>query len=571
MSGSTWRIDDEDGSELIGAPRPLLVTGRALRDALARTWRIWLGATIIGGVLGVVALFVLPGSVTASATLLMVHPDRGDPAMTTDLSLLQTRTVASQVIADLDLTQSPEALLSTVTVTPVNDQILLLTVSGPDQASAVARATSIVHHFLEFRAQELRKLADGLIRGYRERIADLQAKVNAFSREYDRLSTSTEVDDVRASDILAARATLANQITAIQSSIEEASLQTEAAITATHVIDSPEARPPGLRRQIALFGASGAILGAALTIGIILFRALTSDRLRQRREVATALGVPIKVGVGPLVARGFLSRTAAVFSRVLRRSRQAGSPTSLEMPLETSVRWSERQRRRNLEALVQGVESALPPRFTDGSLPGSNRDGNRRPTNRSTPTTLGLAAVDRADTAAVVLHAAGDRMAKRGVAVLLVDLSSTGALGNVTVFSAPSEEAWVGPRIYRPEGDPALSYGPRRSRRAPDRSSDDEGGLGTAWNEADVVLVLVEVDPGIHLGIVRTWVNRIVPLVTAGRVNAELLSTIAGLVTEAGLEMPFALLESADRSDQTLGQPSSIIEERDELAAVRSQ
>ena len=68
--------------------------------------------------------------------------------------------------------------------------------------------------------------------------------------------------------------------------------------------------------------------------------------------------------------------------------------------------------------------------------------------------------------------------------------------------------------------------------------------------------MLVEVDPGIHLDIVRTWVNRIVPLVSAGRANAELLSTIAGLVAEAGLEMPFALLEGADRSDQTLGQPA---------------
>ena len=572
MNGPTWRIDDEDGNpEITGTPRPLLVTGRALRGALTRTWRIWVGATIIGGVLGVLALLGLPGSASASTTLLMVHADRGESAMITDLNLLQTRAVASRVLTDLDLHQSPEALLSTVTVTPVNDQILVLAMSAPDQASAVSRATSLVRHFLEFRAEELRKVAAGLIDGYRERVAELQSQVDALTGDYDRLSSNTKFDEVRASEILATRATLTNQITLLHSAIEEASLQTEAAITATHVIDAPRAQSPGLRRQMVLFAASGAILCAATTVGIILFRVLTSDRLRQRRDVATALGVPVRVGVGPIPSRGFLSRTgAALLAWVLRRS-HAASPTSPQMVYpESSGRWSERRRRRNLEALVQGFESALPPRFANRPRQGSNRDANRRPGNRSAPTTLGLAAVDRADTGAVVLHAAGARMAERGVAVLFVDLSSAGALASGPGLSEPPDASSAGPRIYRPEGDPALSYGPRRTRRNPDRGHDELGVLGAAWDEADLVLVLVEVDPGIHLDSVRSWVNRIVPLVTAGRANGELLSTIAGLVAQAGVEMPFALLEGADRSDQTFGQPAPMAEDRDELAAVQS-
>lgn len=573
MNGPTWRIDDEDGSaEITGTPRPLLFTGRALRNALARTWRVWVGAMIVGGILGVTALLGLPGSASASTTLLMVHPDRGESAMTTDLNLLQTRAVASRVLSDLDLQESPEALLSTVTVTPVTDQILVLTVSGPDQASAVLRATSLVHHFLEFRAEQLRTIADGLIDGYQNKIAGLKSQVAALTREYDRLSSATKLDDVRASDILATRATLAHDITVTQSAVEEARLQTDAAITATHVIDAPRAQSTGLRRQIVLFTASGAMLGAAITIGIILFRALTSDRLRQRREVATALGVPVRVGVGPISSRGFLGRTeAAMRSWVARHSRRAVSGANPEMILpEHSVRWAERRRQRNLEALVQGLESALPPRLTNGPRPGSNRNGHRRPGNRSTPTTLGLAAVDRAHAAAAVLRAAGDRLAERGVPVLLVDLSSTGALATRPGLSEPADAAAAGPRVYRPEGDPALSYGPRRSRGQPERDLGDLGELAAAWDEADLVLVLVEVDPGMHLDILRTWVNRIVPLVTAGRANGELLSTIAGLVAEAGLEMPFALLEGADRSDQTFGQPAPV-EDREEMAAVQSR
>lgn len=571
MNGPTWRIDEEDGSqEITGTPRPLLVTWRALRDALARTWRIWVGATIIGGVLGVMALVALPGSASASTTLLMVHPDPGESAMTTDLSLLQTRVVASRVLSDLSLQESPEALLSTVTVTKVNDQILLLTVSGPDQSAAVQRATSLVQHFLEFRAQELRKVANGLIDGYQQKIADLKSQVDRLTREYDRLSGELNVDDVRAGDIVAARATLTNEITLTQSDAEEAHLRTEAAITATHVIDAPRVQPLGFRRQLVLYGASGAILGAALSVGIILFRALTSDRLRQRREVATALGLPVRVGVGPISPRGFLGRTGgAVLSWVVRPWGHSASGTSpVTVSPQNQVRGLDRRRRRNLEALVQGFESALPPRLTHGPRPKSSRDDHGRSGRRSAPTTLGLAAVDRADTAAVVLRATGERMAARGIPVLLVDLSSTGALAAGPGLSEPSDAA--GPRIYRPEGDPALSYGPRRTRGYLDRGAEDLGELGAAWNEADLVLVLVEVDPGIHLDILRTWVNRVIPLVTAGRANSELLSTIAGLVAQAGLEIPFALLEGADRSDETLGQPAPTAEDRDDLAAVQT-
>ena len=562
MTGPTWRIDDEDGSpEITGAPRPLLVTGRALRDALRRTWRIWVAATVVGGFLGVAALLALPHPASASTTLLMVHSDPGESAMTTDLSLLQSRAVASRVIADLDLRESPEALLSTVTVTPVNDQILALEMTGPDEASAVARMTSLVDNFLGFRAEQLRLISGGIIEGYENRVADLQSQIDALTREYERLSAERTVDEVRASDVLASRATLGNQLTLVQSAIEDARLQTDAAVTATHVIDAPVPHPFGSRRQLVLFAVSGAILGAAVSIGIILFRTLTSDRLRQRREVAEALGVPVRVGVGPVLARGFLGRNeAALTSRIAGLLR--GHP----------VRWTGRRRRRNLEALVQGLELALPPRPTTGT-PHRGTKGDHRPAGkRSGPTTLGLAAIDRADTGTAVLRAAADRMAERGVAVLLVDLTTSGALSAAGPDLSTAPDAAPGsPRVFRPEGDPTLAAGPRRSGRRPAPDPEELGELGPAWDEADLVLALVEVDPGIDLDIVRTWVNRIVPLVSAGRASGELLSTIAGLIKKSGLEMPFALLEGADRSDQTLGYPAPIAESRDELGAVQAR
>ena len=91
------------------------------------------------------------------------------------------------------------------------------------------------------------------------------------------------------------------------------------------------------------------------------------------------------------------------------------------------------------------------------------------------------------------------------------------------------------------------------------------------WSEVEVVLALLEVDPGIDLDILGTWVARIVPLVSAGRASRELLTTIAALIEEAGPEIPFALLEGADRTDRTLGHPEPVVEEPATPGKVQSR
>ena len=267
--------------------------------------------------------------------------------------------------------------------------------------------------------------------------------------------------------------------------------------------------------------------------------------------------------MGPVPARGFLGRNeAALTSRIAGLLR--GHP----------VRWTDRRRRRNLEALVQGLELALPPRLTTGTPHrGTPRRGHRPAGKRSGPTTLGLAAIDRADTrrpSSCAPPPTGWRSeASRS------SWSTSPPPGpcrqRAPVSRRRRTQAPGSPRVFRPEGDPTLAPGPRRSGRRPAPDPEELGELGPAWDEADLVLALVEVDPGIDLDIVRTWVNRIVPLVSAGRASGELLSTIAGLVEKSGLEMPFALLEGADRSDQTLGQPAPIAESRDELGAVQAR
>ena len=173
MTDFSWRIDDEDGDpELTGTPQPLGVTWRHVRDAVRRAWRWCVGAVVLGGLLGVLALAALPHPASATTTLLLVHPNADDPtAMSTDVSLLMTRAVATDVITALRLPNTtPESLHASLTAEALTDQILQLTVTAPDDAAAVTRSGAVVDAFLAFRSEQLRSISQGIVAGYQKRI-----------------------------------------------------------------------------------------------------------------------------------------------------------------------------------------------------------------------------------------------------------------------------------------------------------------------------------------------------------------------------------------------------------------
>jgi hypothetical protein len=116
----------------------------------------------------------------------------------------------------------------------------------------------------------------------------------------------------------------------------------------------------------------------------------------------------------------------------------------------------------------------------------------------------------------------------------------------------------------RPAGDAPLSRGPRKGARRHSAPSDPLGDLLRAeWDDADLALILVEMDPGLDIDTLTTWTSRIVPLVSAGRASRELLRTVAGMVASAQLDMPFALVEGVDRSDETSGTAEPLRSEAD--------
>jgi capsular polysaccharide biosynthesis protein len=607
MIGLTWTVEDDGNDELTEAPRPLLTTWHYLRNSLRRCWRTWLALSLVGALLGLGAVVLAPPHSAGTVTLLMAHPASidGPDGMAMDVSLLNTDEVAKRTVDQLGLNLTPAEFRSTVAANPVTTQILSIAVSGQDDASVVARAQALVNQYLAFRSTQLRSLSGGLISGYETRIASMQDQVKTLTSQYGELSQRGAAGQSQAFEILSRRADLNSQITSMQRAIEDATLQTEAAIDSTHVIDSPRAEVTSARRAMVLAVGSGLIAGAGLGVGLVLFRALVSDRLRRRQDVGIALGAPVRFSV---VSKGPRDNR---FGRVGRwfRPRQVWRGDDLETlarGLESALKSSSGSRNgsssrltasASMNGLVAAVATSTGTRAANGAgangtAPHLGATAKRRLRPHAYAATLlahadtpepanieatrgalevsggsffasarsdgpansvAVAAICSAAAAADVIHAAATRLRERGLTVFLVDLSRSGALAErMTQHRDHGDHGLPAPGIWRPSGLPRLALGPRgfAGNAVTHLPADVRRG---GWDTSDVVLALVEVDPGIEATHLASWVELVVPLVAAGRSTAELLETTGELVRAASLRLPFAMMVGADGTDESLG------------------
>jgi capsular polysaccharide biosynthesis protein len=548
----SWRIEDEDRElELTGAPQPLLGTWHYLRNSLRREWRTWGGLAALGAVLGLAFVVLVPSSSKASVLLLMAHPANLDSqsAMATDVSLLNTREVATRTVAALNLDMAPEAFQGTVSAEPVTTEILSIAVSAPDDEAATARANALTEQYLDFRATQLRSLSSGLIEGYQSRVQTAREQVSRLTGEYSQAAARGPDGQTLASEILSRRAELNAQIVEMQQAIEEAALTADAAIASTHVIDPATVGKASLTKRLALQVVSGLIAGTALGVGLVLFRALTSNRLRRRRDVGLALGAPVRFAVASRGASEWRLR----LGRWIRPSWQA----------------------RDLDALVHGLTLTL-PRHGGTTLTDIAATPRRAAGVDARPSGVALAAINNPRAAAVVLGALAVHLRGLGQAVLLVDLSPSGALAD-HMSSQRSGRGWArrataddrlasslgpDPMEFRPDGAVGLARGLRGAPAAPLGELPKDQELQAKWAAADIVLVLADVDPGLDAENLRSWVTQVVPLVTAGLSSPELLQTTAELIRAAGLDLPFAMMVGSDDTDESLGLVDSDIAER---------
>ena len=500
-------VDDDQAS--LERPSPILVSLHFIRTALQRRLLVCVLCSALGLLGAGMFMIAFPPPHAAKASLVLTYDPQVEStrAMATNVSLLKTRTLATRTVTSLGLTLSPEDFLESLTIEPVGSELLLLTLTAPNDAEAVRRLDGLTSVYLEFRAEQLSLQSKVVVDGLQERIEKLRGDVEDLSDQIEALSAAGSSNTSQLGDLIGQRASILGRIEVLQQSMEDATLRNGAVVASSRVLDPPAREPGRAKRSIALGLASGLIGGTALGCGTVLFLAITSDRLRRRSDVASVLGVVVPISVG---------RIAPL------RKLWLWLP-----PLVTLDRRRADERQRLAHAIEE--ELLLPQR--------SSR--------------LAVASVDNADDASFALATAASSLAARGWSITIIDLTEHGAHGlRATPATSGSSEM---PTVLRPRGLPALASG-----------ADDLLAIGH-WDDGEttpspeltnVTLVLADLDPAVGADHLTAWTDRVIVVVTAGRSSVERVRTIGDQVRAAGLELRFAALLRTERTDDSSGMPN---------------
>jgi hypothetical protein len=510
MIPAAWEdrdFESEDPSAP-GRPLPTLVSLHFLRSALRRGWLACMLSAFLGLLTAALFLIAFPPSHKAEAVLLLAHDPQVDPerAISTDVSLLTTRGVAAQTITSLGLTMTADDFLSTVTAVPESSDVMSLTLTAPTDAEAVQRLEALTSIYLQFRSEQLALQSNVVVDGMTQRIAELQAEAAELTERIDELLAAGESAESDLSDAIAERTKLTTQIDTLEQSVLDTTLR-NASIASSRVIDAATVEPGGMKRRIVLTLASGLIGGAALGCGTVLFLAITSDRLRRRFDVAAALEVTVPVSV----------RRIAPLPRVVRR---------LPHLRAIDARRADERRR-----LAHAIEM---------ELPGPGQWGR-----------LAVVCVDNSDEVRFAVATAAISLVAQGRGVVLIDLTAHGGLG-ASVAELISDESVERPAVLRPRGIPALADHPA-DLEAVDHDAGEEGEEAPSPDLSDVSLVLADLDPSVAADHLKAWTERVVVVVTSGLSSVERVRTAGDLVRSAGLDLRFAALLHADRTDVSSG------------------
>jgi hypothetical protein len=412
-------------------------------------------------------------------------------AVSTDEQLVHAGPVAQRVIDQLGLSVAEKDLEAEIGTEILTPQLLRLTMTAPDDRTATTRVGAVADAFLQFRAQQLVTQASSVTGQLQKQVDDLKSQVAALTRRYHRLSTGTLLQQSTASDVADQRARDLEQISTLEQQIEVTSVNADAVVAASRVVDPPAVHPAGRLRQFVLPAASGLIGGAGLALGTVTMLTLLSNRVRARSRVAAATGVPVRYAIGPVTGVN---------------------------PLAV------RARRRNRVAAGAALRQA-----------GFGAPG----------TVSVLADVDASREASKVLLALVKDPGRSPARLELVDLTDRGRL-STRRWKRRNHRSAGRLQVVRPRG-PVAFAGPDEEPVPRVRSlsalQQPSGPAGKA------TIVLADVDPGVGVMSLVGWSDTAVLLVAAGRTSFERLQATAESFQALGPRLELVLLVNADRRE----------------------
>ncbi len=497
-----------------------LVSLAFLKAAIRRSALFCCIMTIIGFLLGCGISVIFPAPFKASTSLLVTYGpyESATSGPNDDQAIAQTRAVATLVMHELGPQQSVNKLLAAYTVTVVSSRVLLITFSAQSASQAITGAKAVATAFLQFRARLLGQEQQQVFASLEHQVSketrvlsSIKARISQVSAQRASPTQQSQLSGLRA-ERTHATATLTNLQQTVSGNEAAVEPATAAAIKDTQVLDAAALLPRSHLRHLVLYPGLGLIGGLAVGIGIVLIQALVSDRPRRRDDVATALGVPVKLSAGPLRPNRLL----------VRRRRAAAQKADI---------------RRIAEYLGRAVPVV--------------------PANGRGPAALAIVAVGDSEAAALPLVSLATACAQEDIQVVLADLASGAPAAKLLGEGKPGVSvvsAHDTPFVLAvPELDDVAPSGPLGQLPARDQRSSFTDAVAAACTAANLLLTLVTLEPSFGGDHLPTWAADAVVVTTAGRSSWTKINAVGEIIRLSGTRLISAVLVGADRSDESLG------------------
>jgi capsular polysaccharide biosynthesis protein len=492
-----------------------------IRAALRRSAWLWCATTVIGLLAGVGLLKKIPPPYQASVTILLGNNsfEQLSDAALDDQAILQSRTVAADALRKLGIPPSvvnPESFTGRYTAVVVTNRVLEVTVKATSWGLAVREANALAAAFLSFQAGQL-VAQDQLINSALQRqVNTAQQQVSTLGRQIARLRAQPASAGQHASldSLLARHSQAAAGLTVLRQATQANAASTKVGTTTlvkgSRVLD-PAAPLPRSRKRILLeYLGGGLIAGLVVGVFFVIIRALISDKLRRRDDVARALRAPVRLSMGKV-----------------RLARAQPGPRALAAAESPEIR-----------RIVAHLGAVVPAR--SGGI-----------------VALAVVPVDEPQVAALSLASLALTCAEQGLQVIVADLSPGAQAGRLLDVTSPGVHQV---RMHKanllvaiPEPEDVVLAGPLVRASPQVRRTHFTGQVAAACTSADLLLTLAGLDPSLGGEHLAGWARSAVVFVTAGKSSAARIHAVGEMIRLSGTELTSAVLIGADSSDESLG------------------
>jgi hypothetical protein len=374
----------------------------------------------------------------------------------------------------------------------LSNAILVITVGAHSSTDSVSRANAVARAFLDVRSELLRLQTQVVVRGLNGQVRTLDAQINNLTQSINVFSANPTgtTSGNQLANLVDQRSEDSSQVSQLESQIELEQLNQTSVTQASLVLDRAAPIKVSAAKVTVVDALSGLIGGLGLALVVLVVGVLVSDRVRNRAQLAAALGAPVELSILHCASRRAM--------RPRRRMALVTHPTP-------ELAMIERRLRAHLEAAGGAA--------------------------------LAVVEVEASEPCALAVAVLANSLAREGKRVVIADMAKGRPVASLLDVTRDDKKLHA---ITFEDHSFVVMVAP-----------DDPIEMSPAWTPkgADVLLVVTSADVAFGSEHLAAWVGKAVVLVNMKRATAPRVSATGELLRQARIVIRSAILIGVDPKD----------------------